>query len=361
MNKSKGDTPQSIMIIGGGIAGTTAADRLGRSGMTVHLIEKNDAIGGRVKNMGCKATDKCMRCNICVANETFRNIINRSNITIHTSTELVGLQKGENGNRFTGSLKNGSGVQEIDTDTVVIAIGYEPYDPKENSSYKYGSIKNIITGAEVEKQLKEKQSITRASDGKEPKRTAFIQCVGSRTEEIFRRPEDTDYCSTVCCSYALRMAQRMKYQSEESEITVFYMDIQNFGKGFNALFNECKKNIRFIRSRPFEVNPLPGDKVSVRYVAEEALSDDQGKVCEEEFDLLVLSVGIRPPLGAVDMADRLSVALDDQGFFGLKGGRALSELHAEGIYAIGAGESPKDIAGSIAQAEAISASILSNL
>ncbi len=119
--------------------------------------------------------------------------------------------------------------------------------------------------------------------------------------------------------------------------------------------------MRFIRSRPYEV--LPGDDGCVRviYTPESADPEATSSVCEEEFDLVVLSVGIRPPCGAEALAATLGVPLDEQGFFGLKGATALPDLQKAGIYVVGTSESPKDIAGSMAQAQAVSVTILGEL
>lgn len=244
-----------------------------------------------------------------------------------------------------------------DVDAVVLATGFEPYTPAENSSWGYGRVPNVITGIELEQQLADKNKITRPSDGSEPKRVAFIQCVGSRTEEIFRRPDDTDYCSTVCCAYALRMARRILHHSAGAEVTIFYMDIQNFGKAFNQFFAECQQNIAFIRSRPYEINQAKDNTVRVKYTLASAGTDGRA-VAEREFDLVVLAVGMRPAPEARELADRLRIPLDPHGFFGLKGASALPDLQREGIYVAGANEAPKDIAGCIAQAEAVCAEVL---
>ena len=379
-NKNRG----SVLVIGGGIAGAAVAERLGRAGMTVHLVEKESDIGGHVKEMGCKATDICMRCNVCVANEILRSVRNVPNVNLHTSSELLELQQGRNGSRYAAVIKhaeNGglkekirgsmhrkrsvfgapeSGKSTIDIDTIIIAAGHEPYNPVENSSYGYGRVPNVITGIEAEQQLATKHRITRISDGELPGRIAFIQCVGSRTEEIYRRPEDTDYCSTVCCSYALRIARLMKYQQEESQITIFYMDIQNFGKGFDTFYTECKNKMRFVRSRPYDIIAGVNGTVCITYAPESGEEESGESVCKEEFDLVILAVGIRPPADGWELADKLRVALDEQGFFGLKGASSIPDLQREGIFVVGACESPKDIAGSIAQAKAVSAIIVSD-
>ncbi len=418
---------KSVLVIGAGIAGATAAQRLSQAGLQVHLIDKEASIGGHVVEMGCKATDVCLRCNVCVANELLRTVAASDDIHIQTRTRLSKLQASTNGSRYNATLEHkpsfidrskctgcmacitvcpekcivssklspspappvinysqcrlASGKKcsaceqacplgainmqdknsqsQIDIDSVVIATGHEPYNPAENASYGYGRAQNIITGIEAEQQLASTGKITRSSDDQVPKSIAFIQCVGSRTEEIYRRPEDTDYCSTVCCSYALRIAQLIKHQNEDAEVTIFYMDIQNFGKGFNEFYNKCKDNMTFIRSRPYEVKHGHNDTVHVKFTPQSLDKEADTQVCEQAFDLVVLAVGIRPRPDATKLAETLLLPLDEQGFLGFKNASALPALQQEGIYVAGTCESPKDIKSSMAQAEAISAAIIS--
>jgi len=247
---------------------------------------------------------------------------------------------------------------ELLVDAVVLATGYEAYDPSRDGPYGYGRVANVITGLEAEHQLAKQGSITRPSDGQSPKRIAFIQCVGSRSEEAHRRPEDTDYCSVVCCPYALRIAKLIKHQNDNSAITVFYMDIQSFGKQFDEFYHQCRDKMTFVRSRPYEIAEGTDSAVRIRYVSDPYVSGQKSRVLEEEFDLAILAVGICPTDDARELADKLRVAVDDQGFFGYKGGVGPADLRRKHIFAAGACESPKDIASSIAQAEAVSAAIL---
>ena len=354
------DKKLTILVIGGGIAGSTAADRLNRAGMQVHVVEKKAGIGGRVREMGCKATDVCQHCSVCVADEIFRNVIKTPEINVHTSSELISLTPGTNGNRYAAVLGSRRGPKTIEVDSVLVATGYEPFNPSENPSYGYGNIPNVITGVEAEKQLAtDHHRITRTSDGKTPKRIAFVQCVGSRTEEIHQRAEDTDYCSTVCCSYALRMGRKMVEESVDSEVTFFYMDIQKFGKGFDEFYSECGNKMRFVRSRPYELKALPGDTVQLKYASESSTDEDEERnVCVDVFDLVVLAVGIRPTSGAWDLATKLEIPVDEHGFFGLKTVSGTSDYQKPGIFAIGACEAPRDIAGCIGHAEAVVARLL---
>jgi len=157
------------------------------------------------------------------------------------------------------------------------------------------------------------------------------------------------------------MAQQLKHQADDSNITIFYMDIQNFGKGFNEFYEKCKDSMRFVRSRPYELRAGDNGAVRVLYTPEAVAAGSPGCVEEEEFDLVVLSVGMRPGADTEALANMCGVATDEHGFFGLKTGSALPDMQRDGIYVVGAGESPKDIAGCIAQAAAVSAMVLSGM
>ena len=419
---------KKVLVIGGGIAGLTVADRLSRAGQDVHLVEKQSALGGRITEMGCKAAETCLRCNVCVANQLLRDVAVSEKIKTYTRTELAKLDTGSNGSLYTATLKNEpnfidrekcigcracvdacpekcitlpamtaspavpvlnysscrlakgkecsickqacpvgainmkdkSSQSQLDIDTVVVATGYEPYNPAQDASYGFGQSPNVITGKEAEKQLADSTQITRPSDGQTPKRIAFIQCVGSRSELNHRRPEDTDYCSTVCCSYALRMARLLKHNCPDAQLTIFYMDIQNFGKGFDEFYNKCKNSMTFIRSRPYEVKPADDGTVVITYAPQSPQDDTDSQLCREEFDLVVLAVGMRPNPDTTKLAELLLVPVDEYGFFGFKNASALPTLQKKAIYTAGACESPKDIQSCMAQAEAVSAAILND-
>lgn len=355
----------TVLVLGGGVAGATVAHRMGSAGVRVLLVDKAPALGGRVRRMGCKATDVCLRCGVCVADEIIRSVPAMPSVEVRTSTRLAALTRVDNGHRFEAALASTAGSSAdsstVPVDAVVVAVGYEPYEPAENPAWGSRSVPNVVSGVEAERMLAEQGRLVRPSDGQQPARVAFVQCVGSRTEEVSRGPEDTNYCSTVCCAYALRMARQIQHQAGKTALTVFYMDIQNFGKGFNQFYRKSKETTRFVRSRPARL--LAGDNGSVRvqYAPESAVNGAASALAEESFDLVVLSVGMRPPADGESLGGILGLPLDESGFLGLKTASALPLTQREGVYVAGACESPKDIAGCVAQAEAVSALLLADL
>ncbi|MFH1477020.1 MAG: NAD(P)-binding protein [Verrucomicrobiota bacterium] len=410
-----------VLVLGGGIAGATVAERLGRAGIDVQWVEKEPVIGGQAAAMGCKAADTCLRCHVCTATDRLKAALHAPHVRLNTRSELVALAPGNNGAAYRATLRTapniicrerciGCGIcasvcpehcisiknpalyggvpvidlplcrrtrgkscnlcakacpvqaidwkepaqqRELDVDAVVVATGHAPFNPGQKGTFGYGVIPNVISGLDAEHQLAGQQCITRLSDGRAPGRVAFIQCVGSRSEHAHRRPEDTNYCSTVCCAYALRIARRMQSDVPETAVTVFYMDIQNFGQDFESFYTACRKTMTFIRARPVEITAGLEGAVVVAY-------EDQtkGVVTTAEFDLVVLSIGIRPAPAARELADCLRLAVDERGFLGIKGAAGLPQTQRPNIFVAGTCVYPQDIAATIGQAEAVCAEIL---
>jgi len=238
--------------------------------------------------------------------------------------------------------------------TIIVATGYDTYVPKQKGVYKYWEFDNVITGLELERLVNASGPtggrLIRPSDGQPPKRIAFIQCVGSRNIKL-----GTNYCSRVCCMYAIKNAQIIMEHEPETEIAIYYIDIRAFGKGFEELYHRIREEyqVEFIRGRPAKLSENPTTKaITIR--AEETLLN---KITEREFDLVVLSVGLRPSEGSIKIAKILSLTTSPDGF--------LAEAHPklrpvdtamDGIFIAGCAQGPKDIPDSVAQAKAAASS-----
>jgi heterodisulfide reductase subunit A len=177
------------------------------------------------------------------------------------------------------------------------------------------------------------------------KRIAFIQCVGSRDEQV-----DREYCSRVCCMYASKLAQLLKRSDPEKDVYVFYTDLRSYGKGFEEYYKRAQKEgVKYVRGRPAELIEDPETK-KVTIKAEDTLTR---KLIRAEFDTVVLSVGMGPGKGTKDIAEILRLARGPDGF--------LQEAHpkfrpvdtlADGIFVAGTSVGPKDIPDSVAQGSA---------
>jgi len=360
-----------VMVIGGGIAGLTAAWELSRQNINVELVEKTCFLGGHSIGFTCKATDTCKQCGACSVEEMLANVVNEPLINVHLRTQVSGLEKKEG---FSVSLSK-SAVEEVapqsvlkgfshhnsplyvvvdgakdapeeavnieslgsegavDVDAVVVATGYTPFDPNIKSTYGYDKWDNVITGLDLENIIRENGSLVRPSDGEKPKRIAFIQCVGSRDERLGNL-----WCSEVCCPYAMRMAGVAKNADPEAEISMFYIDIQNSGKEFPVFYERIKEDVRFVRTIPVDIYPLEGDSLELRHMAE-----DEGMPSSEQFDLVVLSVGLMPGMDTAKISEILNIPVNQDGFLDIPAGDS-------GVFVAGTAGGPGSIAATIAGA-----------
>jgi heterodisulfide reductase subunit A2 len=218
----------------------------------------------------------------------------------------------------------------IQVQAIVIATGYTPFDPLSKSRLGYGAIPNIITAMELEKMIRVEGRVLRPSDHKRPRRLAFIQCVGSRDQE-----QNHLFCSRICCGYALRAGRSIKYRWPEMDLSVFYMDIQNFGKNFLPAYEAARETLTLIRAIPGSINPAPGERIALGFQA-----DGGGPPQEAIFDLLVLSIGLMPSGNNRVWSDRFQLPLNKDGF--------LDQKNPLGIFPAGTTAGPMDIAQSIA-------------
>lgn len=236
----------------------------------------------------------------------------------------------------------------LNVGAIIMAGGCEPYDPKTHDVYGYGSSPNIVTSLEFERILSSSGPygghLVRPSDKKEPRKIAWLQCVGSRDEHIGAR----GYCSSVCCTYAIKEAMLAKEHSKEPlDAAIFYMDIRAHGKDFERYYNRAKdeSGVRFVKSKITHVLPTEDGHQLLRYI------DETGKRVEEKFDIVVLSVGLGVSRSAVALAKNSSVDLDGYGFVKTNS-FAPVKTSRPGIFVCGAFEAPKDIPSSVIEASA---------
>jgi heterodisulfide reductase subunit A len=237
----------------------------------------------------------------------------------------------------------------LNVGSIILSAGCEVYDPADHDVYGYGKSPNVLTSLEFERILSSSGPygghLVRPSDKKEPKKIAWLQCIGSRDIHAGAR----GYCSSVCCTYAIKEAMLAKEHSKEPlDAAIFYMDVRTHGKDFERYFNKGKEEsgIRFVKSKVTHILPV-GDsgKQMIRYI------DDSGKRVEETFDIVVLSVGLGVTKEAVELAGRLNVELDHYQFLSTSSFEPVN-TSKPGIYVCGAFEGPKDIPQSVIESSA---------
>jgi len=235
---------------------------------------------------------------------------------------------------------------EVKVGAIVLSPGFEPFDPKLRDEYGYGKMENVVTSLDYERLLcatgPYEGEIRRASDKKHPHKIAWIHCVGSR--QVI--PGGNSYCSAVCCTYTQKQVILTKDHDAEAECTVFHNDIRSYGKDFERFYQRAEKlpGIRFIRSYVAIGKEIPESKnVTIRY------STTEDGVKEEEFDMVVLSVGLNPPADVKNLANQFGIELNSHGFCKTNPVNPM-ETSRPGIFISGAFQGPMDIPESVVTA-----------
>ena len=233
--------------------------------------------------------------------------------------------------------------------SIILSQGSETFDPGTHDTFGYGKNPNIVTSLEFERILSASGPygghMVRPSDEKEPKKIAWLQCVGSRDEHLDGR----GYCSAVCCTYAVKEAMLAKEHSKDDlDTAIFYIDIRTNGKDFERYYNRAKDEmgVRFVKSRITGITPIDGTGMNlIRYV------DEAGRKIEEEFDIVVLSVGLGATKQGAGLAQKLGVELDRYDF-AETGSFTPVQSSKPGIYVCGTSQGPKDIPSSVIDSSA---------
>jgi len=275
--------------------------------------------------------DSCVKCGICAR----ENVCEPLAINYDDEPEYVNIKIG----------------------TIIVATGYDEYDPSELKQYGYGKYPNVITGLQMERLLSSFGPVlgkpVKPSDLKDPHSIAFLQCVGSRNF----REGGNKYCSRVCCMYATKQARQYKEKHPEADIYIFYMDIRAFGKGYEEFYESAARDygINYVRGRIAEVreNPL-NHNIIIR--SEDTLLQQP---IEVEVELFVLSTGIEPRADSDSITSLLRIQKSADGFF-LEAHPKLRPVDTltEGIFIAGVAQGPKDIPDSVAQAKAAASSAI---
>jgi len=225
---------------------------------------------------------------------------------------------------------------------IVVATGYDQFDPKLKPEYGYAKYENVLSGIEFER-LCSASGPTQGKiqpNGKEPKRVVFIQCVGSRDKTV-----GNEYCSRVCCMYTAKQAHLVRERIPDAKITICYMDIRAFGKGYEEFYDRVQReNILFRRGNPSEIYKR-GMSLVVR--GEDTLL---GEPYEEEADLVVLATGLVPRKDAGNIAKVLGLSHTPDGFFEEARTEETIATSRAGIFLAGCCQGPKDISDTVAQA-----------
>jgi heterodisulfide reductase subunit A-like polyferredoxin len=236
---------------------------------------------------------------------------------------------------------------ELEVGSVILTSGFEEFAAEKKGEYGFGRYPNVLTSVQFERMLSASGPfdghVIRQSDGQEAKRVAWIQCVGSRDTRC-----GNEYCSSVCCMVSTKQAVVATDHLPGLKATIFYMDIRAHGKDFDQYYERAQKqgNISYVKSIPSRIMQVPGTKdLRVQFY------DEAGKLQEQDFDLVVLSVGMEPGTSVIEGAKQLGIELNEYGFCATDRLSPLSTSRP-GVFVAGAFQEPKDIPETVTQASA---------
>jgi heterodisulfide reductase subunit A len=340
----------AALIVGAGITGMQAALDIADAGFPVYLIEKGEQVGGRAFRLA--RTFPTMEPVRELLSPYADRVHDHPLIRVMTRSEVTAVG-GYYGN-FQVDVRDGSDeIVPLKVGAIIVATGYDLFDPHRKPELGYGDYPGVITSMEFE-QLISADGPTNGQllvDGKAPQNVVFVQCVGSRDKQV-----GNPYCSRICCMYTAKQASVVVEKLPDTNVTVFYMDIRAFGKGFEEFYDQVREQgVFYRRGNPSEILRNPkGDGLIVR--AEDTLLH---RPVEVPADLVVLAVGIEPRKSTGEVATLLRLSNSADGF--------LAEAHPKlrpvdtavaGVFVAGCCQGPKDIPDSIAQARAAASAAL---
>lgn len=274
---------KTILVVGGGISGMTAAIEAAEAGRDVVLVEKEDRLGGFSKRLYKQFPKQppYQQLQPLPHQAMIKEIESKENIKVYTSSQIKKIAGGPG--LFDVTLNQNGQTIQFRVGAIVLAAGFIPYNAHNLTYLGFGKSPNVITNVEME-ELANKGKITRPSDGKEAKNVAFIQCAGSRDEKHL------PYCSTFCCMTSLKQAIYLREQASDTSAYIFYKDIRTMGQ-YEAFYMRAQEDegIFLTKGEVVSVEPIVGDNLNIK-VNNTLLGED----ITLEADLVVLAVGMVP-------------------------------------------------------------------
>lgn len=339
----------SVLIIGGGVSGLQAAVDLARLGCSVHLLDKEGSLGGRPIHAKFYRLIPDLRLASEVIGPLIESVVGQDTISIYLNSRVAKVS--ESKECFRATIMGGSAEKMVEVEAILVATGYEHFDPTIKQEYGYGIYPDVITSPQLEEMLHPEGptcgEVRRPSNGEVPKGVALFQCVGSRDEQLGNR-----YCCMLGCITSTKQAVEIKERHPETEVYIHYMDIRTVGLGWEELYWKAQEvyQVHYLRGRGAEVLPRAGH-LQIR--AEDTLLN---RPLQREVDLVVLAVGMRSGEGTLQVARLLGLPVGEYGFLSPADSllRPL-DLPRPGVFAAGAALGPKDIKTCIAQGSAAAA------
>jgi heterodisulfide reductase subunit A len=349
----------ATLVLGGGIAGMTAALELADAGYPVYLVEREDHLGGNVARVDLTAPFLDSAHDMLT--ERITRVVEHPNIEVLLQHKLQGVE-GYVGN-FVASVGSNRRVpespgeaRELEVGNIIVCTGYKEFDPAKVTHFGYGKLPNVITSFEFEKMLRSGRIETK--EGHTPQYVTIVHCVGSRNKEYHA------YCSRVCCMTALKYGHEVKSALPNTYVNDLYIDMHAFGKGHEDFYRRTSeiKTLFLMYAKgdhPVIRKADPTDDCEMLIEVNEKLS---GETVEIPADLVVLMVGMEAREDSEEVAHLVNISRDKDGWF-IESHPKLDPVATttDGVYIAGACQAPKDIPDTVAQARAAAARILAKI
>jgi len=337
-----------VLVIGGGIAGIKASQVLAGPDRKVYLVEKTASLGGKVKGFSKLFTN--MESGLSLMEQEIRCLLGNENVEVLTESEVEQIL-GFLGNFEVNVAKKAENKElNLDVGAVILATGFELFDPKKLPQYGYGKLDDVYTSLEFE-EMNIPEGPTSGKillkNGKPPESVAIIHCVGR---------EEKHYCSKVCCLYSLKFDRMLKSQLPAVKVSHLYSDLCIPGKSFQKFYEETKElGVEFVRSVKTEVTGN-GKGMTIKYESEPSSKGDL------VADMVILIPAMESSSDTQKFAEMLNIPQDGRGFLAVEH-QLLSPVASavEGVFVIGCAQGPQNISESIVQSEAAAGKILSSL
>ena len=338
----------SVLVVGGGPAGLSAAHALASAGIKVDLVEKADVLGGAPILSGyAKLVPSGEWAKDAIGSMVDRVIAN-PNIKVHLNS-VVQTFDGKPG-KFDAVLKNGT---KIKAGATVLCTGFTHFDSVNKPEWGFGRFPDVVTTTQVEQMISSGKGVRRPSNGEKPKRVAILLCVGSRDRQIGR-----EWCSKICCSVSANLAMEIREELPDCHVYIYYMDIRTFGLLETKYYWRSQEEfkVKYIKARIAEVTGRDGQ---VLVKGEDTLVKRPISI---PFDMVVHAVGMDPNVDNMLLSSVFDVKLEPNGFVDRKNTYGIMGASSrDGVFVAGSATGPETIDDSIAQGAAAAMSALASL
>jgi heterodisulfide reductase subunit A-like polyferredoxin len=341
------------LVVGAGIAGIQAAIDIASSGHKVYLVERESTIGGHMVLLNRTFPELVAASDIM---DTKLEAVESSDyIELMINSEVVEVT-GYIGNFKIKIKKQPDQIIEVEVGSIIVATGFEVFDPTPMTQYGYGRFDNVITSLEFEAICNSNGSTgdnILLKDGSTPKSVAIVHCVGSRDENF------NEYCSRICCTYGLKYAHQVK-EKTDAQVYQMYIDMRCFGKGHEEFYKRvADEGVNFIRGKVANITDVSlneEEKGRLIVIVEDTLL---GSIMRVPVDMVILSVAMEPRSDAAEVARTFLLGRSRDGFF-MERHPKLDPVGTmiEGVFAVGCCQSPKDILDTVSQASGAAARAL---